>query len=516
LPSNPAALTGGQMQGTTGADWAGLPTGPITAPEAQPEPERVPLPRPDERRSAMAQAQDGGGLGGILGNFLRNAGGFVDANRMALLNIGAGMMGAQSLGQGLGRGFQMAAQRGAPMDIQLQQVNRTAQWLQQQFPNMTPQEAMMYANNPQAMQQIMTYSMGMRPMQWTQIGEDWLGNKRFGFVDPVSHQIIPFEGSSPMGGMGGAGGGGGTIGQGGPAEPPTGEAGATGAGPDAARAYLSQFPKEIQTAVEDYAAGRTMPTGRAGMIQNVQLIARTYGRILGIPVDDSSFFARKNQRTQFGATGAGTAGGQINFANTSIGHLADMSDQVLKLPNVGTGWMGWAPGSAQVAHGINRAMGSEGQYSPTVNAFNDIRERYVAEITKFYSGSPGAEAERQRAIDVFDSAKTPQELAAAIEAEAHLMRAKMSALDSQWRDVQGPGTAPFVTLKPESADALRRIETNVAKIRGQPAPTTPPGGQLKPMPQSVIDDARNALRQNKPRDLIIQRLQQQGYDPSGL
>jgi len=32
----------------------------------------------------------------------------------------------------------------------------------------------------------------------------------------------------------------------------------------------------------------------------------------------------------------------------------------------------------------------------------------------------------------------------------------------------------------------------------------------------VIDDARNALRQNKPRDLIIQRLQQQGYDPSGL
>jgi len=343
----------------------------------------------------------------------------------------------------------------------------------------TQAQALAAATNPEVFKAIAPELFGSPKV--VQTGEDMFGGKNF-----MLQQGNKF---SPIPGQGGAAGA--PAGQAGMLAP-----GATGVdsslvGPD----YLKQFSPEVQAAVKSYISGESMPTGnpRKGFTQTIKMIAQKYGADIGMPADDASFAQRRQLRNQLASGGASSLGGQVNAGNTAIGHLADMSDAALKLNNIGTAGYGAVPFSANIAHGVNEIGNTKGNNAPAVNAFNDIRQRYVEEITRFYSGGPGAQAERERALSTFDAAKTPKELASAIAAEGELMHSKLSAIQEQVKSVLGEqGLEKFPIVKPKSEDALKRIDGNVRKLNGE-APSSA-ASQQTPAPAPTVGTVQKGYR----------------------
>ena len=68
-------------------------------------------------------------------------------------------------------------------------------------------------------------------------------------------------------------------------------------------------------------------------------------------------------------------------------------------------------GLTWLSHGINNIRGLSTEQAAKVNALQDAVQHYGQEITKFYAGSPGGEAERNRFLQTISAAKSPQELA---------------------------------------------------------------------------------------------------------
>lgn len=406
----------------------------------------------------------------MLGRLFSNIGNFRDQNRLTLLALAGGLAGSQNFGTGLSRGFQ-AALPAQMQDIQLNRMNQTAQALISR--GLPPDLANVAAQNPAVLQQMLPRLFGVKQQQFTQIGEDMFGNKRYGFVDPVSGAVTPFEGSSPFGGGGSSGAvPGAPAGPGAPApNSMPGTVNSNLVGED----YLKQFPPEMQAAVKAYVGGESMPTGnpRAGFTQAVKMIAQKYGNDIGVPADDTTFNARRTMRTQLSSAAPNSLGGQINTGNTAIGHLADLSDAALALNNSG-GW-GFAP----LAHVINNVRGLTTDQAAKVQALQDAAQHYGQEITKFYAGSPGGEAERNRFMDSISAAKSPTELAAVIAQERQLMESRLGSIGSQIKGTLGPAAEQYPVVRPESATAFGKIDGNVTRLRGGQGPQAP---ALQPAP----------------------------------
>jgi hypothetical protein len=410
---------------------------------------------------------------------------FFNNNRSTLMALGAGMAGSQSLGQGLNRGMTLAlpAQQ---QDIAQQKVNQTAKWLIEQK-HMSPQEAMAVVNNPEMMKQILPRLMGARQLKWTTISEDPItGAKENGWVDEAAGQAYDryMRPLTPQGG-GGSGGGATSL-----FAPGVTSIDQTLTGRD----YLKQFSPDVQSAVDAYIDGRQMPTGnpRKGWTQFIKQTAQRVGDETGQPVDDTTFKARADMRKQLGSGGLGTIGGQLTAGATAIGHLGDLAESARRLGN----WNVFGPDVSKAINAM-RGHGSTEQ-AAAINDFNDIRERYVQEITKFYSGSPGAQSERDRAIEVFNSAKTPQELAAAIRRESEAMQYKLQPLRDRAHEVLGAGADKFSVVRPDRAnEGLAKINEHIEGMRrGIPLPAEGgAAGPQSPTAAAIPATARASLRE---------------------
>ncbi len=320
-------------------------------------------------------------------------------------------------------------------------------------------QALAAASNPEVFKALVP-QLFAKPV-WGVVREGISGDKEYGWIDSNKRTIGP-----PNAAGGAAGASGATFPQDPILAPGVKEIDQSLVG----QPFLDQYSPKFQQAVKDYVAGRSMPTGnpRKGYVQEVKAVAGKYGADIGMPADDSRFAERQTIRKQLSMGNPASLGGQVTTANTSIGHLADLSDAAIGLKNVGTGSFGWLPGSANVARGANMVGNTKGENSPQVNGFNDVRQRYIEEITKFYAGGPGAQAERERALQIFDAARTPEELAAAIRSEAHLMHSKLTPIEQQVRERLGDDelkTHPVI--KPQTVEALTRIEKNVATLTGK-------------------------------------------------
>jgi hypothetical protein len=242
--------------------------------------------------------------------------------------------------------------------------------------------------------------------------------------------------------------------------------------------FLSQVPVTYQQAVKNYVAGETMPTGRGGFVQEIKLLAQKYGNDIGMPADDTTFFARKAMRNSLSVTTPNSLGGQINFLNTSIGHLTDLSADALALDN-SDGW-----GLKPLAHAINAVRGQTTAQAEKLNSLKDDAFRYGEEITKFYAGSPGGEAERLHFLDALEGASSPKELAGVISSEVRLIPSRGSAIANQIQQGLGPLAAQYPVLWPESHGKLKIIGENVARLHGWSGlPPPPADGTLRQQSQ---------------------------------
>jgi hypothetical protein len=326
-------------------------------------------------------------------------------------------------------------------------------------------KALLAISNPEAGKTLISEALTNK-QKYTQIGEDAFGNKQYGFVNELEGTV---NGKEP-----GQGGGSSSERTSGFLAPGVKSIDSGLKGKD----YLGQFSPEVQAAVNDYIQGKSMPTGnpRKGFTQAVKMIAQKYGADTGESVDDATYTARRTMRNQLSSSAPSSLGGQINIGNTAAGHLADLSQKALELGNVDTGI---APLTALVNN--TRGLGTE--QAAKMEALKGAAQHYGQEITKFYAGSPGGTAERDRFIESVNGARSPKELAAILATEGELMRSRLDALGGQIKGVLGDEDAKqYPVLRADGQAALSKVEENVSRLKGgqsAPAGGLPSGWSVK-------------------------------------
>lgn len=447
--ASPIAVGGYQMPRIGNPDLY-QPQQVNTPPAAQPtqgmvSPPGAPSAAPPAVQAAFMQPPTTGGFGGAL--------------RGGLANLQGGPLGliAGALAGGLGMG------QGSPQDIMRQ--NQQAQYQAFIGAGMTPQNAMLAVLNPEAAKTLVGETLTNKE-KYQKTGVDAFGNENYGFVNERDQTIN----GRPIG----QGETGGSPASGGFLAPGVKSIDSSLTGKD----YLAQFSPEIQAAVDNYVQGKSTPTGnpRKGFTQTVKMIAQKYGADMGQPVDDATFAARKTMRNQLSSSAPASLGGQINIGNTAAGHLADLSQKALDLGN-------WDTGIAPLTSLVNAARGLGTEQAAKMEALKGAAQHYGQEITKFYAGSPGGTAERDRFIESVNGARSPKELAAILATEGELMRSRLDALGGQISGVLGEeGAKQYPVLRPDGQAALAKVEANVSRLKGgvasQPA-ALPQGWSVK-------------------------------------
>lgn len=279
------------------------------------------------------------------------------------------------------------------------------------------------------------------------ISEDGMGRKQYGRINKKTGETIP---DAP--GAGGAG-----------------AIDAANAADLHGKPFLDTLDNPTRNQVTAIIDGRApYPSG--------MLLKTPYGQTLAAYVTqaDPSFEtgnagARVKVRNEFNAGGLASPAGQITTGNTAIRHLGEIDDLVDKLGN----WSG-IPFASYWGNQLGNKAIKGTAAGANLAAFEDARDHYVQEVTKFYSGSSGAEAEKERAIHNLDSAKSPEELRAAIKMEATLMHGKVSALQDRWRQGMGPLVQDFPLIHKESQAVMDRITARGGK-KADTEPARAPG-----------------------------------------
>jgi hypothetical protein len=438
--------------------------------------------QPPPSGSGIVQQNAGGFFGNIFpgGSLLdvlfKNIGNFRDQNKMTLLALGGGLAGSQSWGQGIGRAL-TAAGPAQMADIQQNRQNQTALALQQKYGLSAPL-ALAAATNPATMTAILQKQLGINK-EYQPITIHGPFGDVVKVFEPTSGRLVDPPGSGGAAGQGATSAGGMQI----PREflaPGVQAYNHTLVGDD----YLKQFGPEIQGAVQAYMRGGVMPTGNPrnqGIATVAKTIAQKYANDIGQPdlADDTNFPARRQMRTDLSKDTPGSIGGQLTFGGTSLGHLGDVAEKAADLNNV-NGF-----GNTTLAHWANTLRGQSTDQAAKVNDAQSAVQHYGQEITKFYTGSPGGEAERMRFLNTMDAAKSPKEIAGAIRAERDLIPDRLRQIGRQIADRLGPE---------EGQKQMARVDVDaaVAKINRSLARLDPDGPEAKmlgslPRPQTTAE-----------------------------
>jgi len=440
--AGPLAIGGYQMPRVGSPDLY-QPQQVMTPPQAQPT-QGQQAPQMDQGLPpALGGANFGGNLGAGLQSFVNTPGGLL---QKVLGGITGGVTG----------------QRTDPAGIQ--QQNLVAQYRALISAGLTPQNAQLAVLNPEAGKTLISEALTNKE-KYQKTGVDAFGNENYGFVNERDQTIN----GRPIGQSGDANG---PL-TGGFLAPGVKQIDSSLTGKD----YLAQFSPEIQASVQNYVDGKSTPTGnpRKGFTQTVKMVAQKYGLDIGQPVDDASFAARKTMRNQLSSSAPSSLGGQINIGNTAAGHLADLTEKAVGLGN-------WDMGLAPVTSLVNAARGLGTEQAAKMEALKGAAQHYGQEITKFYAGSPGGTAERDRFIESVNGARSPKELAAILATEGELMRSRLDALGGQIQGVLGEeGAKQYPVLRKDGQEALAKVEENVSRLRGgsaspAAAPATLPSG----------------------------------------
>lgn len=389
-------------------------------------------------------------------------------------------------------------QRMDPLGRQLAAENQTVAALVKK--GIEPDMASAISKNPTLLQQIVPQLFGPKKYEHV-LMKDWAGNDIPLSFDSSTGKYIGAGGqNSSLIGGGSPGATGAPGGLSGIPGPKLFAKGVTEIDHDLqGHAYLNQFSPEVQSSVHNYLDGKTLTTGNArpGEAQTIKKIAQKVGPEIGKPADDIAINGRREMTTQLSKGTPGSLGGQLTFGGTSLGHLAEVADKATRMNNV-SGF-----GIAPLASVLNSARGLTTEQAAKVNEVDGAVQHYGQEITKFYTGSPGGEAERMRFLKTIGTSKSPLEIAGAIRTERDLIPDRLHQVEAQITERLGPEEAAKQMKRVDIAGVTEKINRSLAKLdptgpeakmfAGQP----PAAGQAPaaaPAPgKYVYDPATNKL-----------------------
>jgi hypothetical protein len=436
---------------------------------------------------------------GIVGNAVRGMSGlnnWIENNRATLLALAGGLAGAQSIGQGLGRGFTAAA---ATQPFATQQANQNLTALAFQKMGIPADLARIAAANPATAQRIIQRQLGIDQFQPVTIqgpfGQQVMvfDKNRGIFVDQHGRPIGQAPQQAAPAGVGG--GQRMTVENFDPAKINHNLTGWD---------YLEQFPEEVEDAAKAYMQGGVMPTGNPrqnGIAQLAKTVAQKVAADLGQPdlADDTLYAQRRQMRTDLARSSNSSIGGLLSNGESAFGHLAGAATSLANLGNYSGG--PWYTGGALPAH-IGNELGSTGsEQEPKITEANQRLTRYGQESTKFYAANGGGVAEREQARkDINPAWSTSRQMAAFLAAEKDQMLTRFQDKVNQIRRVLGDQFLkdhPEYTIEGDKQmqQRIAMIDAAIAKLegRGGQAPqqaqqTAPPAA---PKPGNYVYDPRS-------------------------
>jgi hypothetical protein len=207
--------------------------------------------------------------------------------------------------------------------------------------------------------------------------------------------------------------------------------------------------------------------------------------------DQTMLPAKQRSVNEFLAGGPTSPAGVMTAGNTSLLHLGELDDVVDKLrgqKGMFAGAMDYFGGMgipfvSHAAEQLKNAGLAGTKEGTDLASFLTARQRFTEEVTKFYSGSAGAEGERLRAIELLDAAKTPEELHHAIATDLRMIRDRVEQyqhrfmagmLPQAWKEAVRKDPT-IVTTYQNSREVLDRVlkaddEREAARKSGAAAP----------------------------------------------
>lgn len=258
--------------------------------------------------------------------------------------------------------------------------------------------------------------------------------------------------------------------------------------------YLKLLPPEMRNIVKNLAHYKVNPG-------SLSIMGGHRERMLGAALrydpeyDQAAYNARAAAIKEFNAGGPTSPAGQITAGNTAMQHLKELLEAAEDLKNRPELLQGLANKDIRVISPLaarlqNATIEGTSKGEPLAR-FRNAANHYSEEVTKFYSGSAGSEAEKTRALRTLDPSLSVQELRAALREEAKLMSGKVNALQDRFKNALGPkawltaieGLPQFPVLQKKTEEALNQIYERTAppapaQTKAPPSPQPDPEGWI--------------------------------------
>lgn len=493
----PSPLATGAMPASTGASPMSGIMGLLNGAGQIFMPDQSGAPASPQQSAPNATAPQGSLLdkiGSTLGDVASNHG-------LTLMALGAGLSGAQSLGQGLSRGFAAAipaAQAEQMQNLRIQSIAQSYRALV--GAGVPPQEALAAVYNPDIMKAVSSKYIEPKT-QFGEIGTDEFGQKKYGFFNPATGQVRPVSGetgSPPQAAVPSVGN---------PAAPsaaPSVVAGTPGGAPGSApnpsaapvvpasasvpsstpntglhgQAFLSTLSPGMASQVQAIADGRLPipPRGSPLSTRLTQYVAQ-----FDPTFDMTNTAARMKTRQDFSS--AGQSGQSISALNTVLGHLSNLSDAADALNN------GSIPAVNAASNWTRENLGFANTQK-AMSQFDTARTAVTAELTRAWRGAGGSEADIQAWTKAINSSDSPAQLHATVANIAELLQSKLDALGNQYKSNMGPLAPPIQILTPQAQNTLA-----ILKAKANPEGTQAQAGA----PASATAPAAPAALPSMPR-----------------
>jgi hypothetical protein len=305
----------------------------------------------------------------------------------------------------------------------------------------SPATAKAAVQNPMIMQQLATRLGTKGAGAWTEIGTDRFGNKRYGFVNPQTGAVTPYQ-------------------------PDVGQAPGTTPGGDTSLSgeeYLKTLDPSEARQVKGLAEGRIKPPpmGRKNPYWE-QLIEKA--GIYEPGFDMTKFNARQQTINDFSK---GKAAANIKALNTVMGHLDSLDKAIEPMGNYTT-----APGILNRAKDVYRNTVGDTDYQKARASFRLKKSAVASELMKVFRETGGSVTEVKDWENKIDENDSPAALRETIKSALELIGSRMSAVNDQWNRVMNKDRDMRELLSPTAREVFDRLSGEVP-----PADTPPPAAE---------------------------------------
>jgi hypothetical protein len=189
---------------------------------------------------------------------------------------------------------------------------------------------------------------------------------------------------------------------------------------------------------------------------------------------DQKYYPMMQQAVkEFNTGGSQSPATKITAGNTAIQHLGTISEGVRDLQDF-PGFLAAAaksgtPFLSYVASNLRNSAVKGTPLGSVLQKIISARSKFAGEVTQYYAGTQGSEADRARTISELDTALSIPELSASISTDAELFQSKVNALQDRYKTAMaGPNfndavirnaIPDFPIIQQKSREALMTIKS---------------------------------------------------------